>query len=157
MRKADHSTRSFVLQMLPSVMKSAVQSANTVVFVPSSFDFIRVQNHFRKNSGPSFAVLSEYVLSYKLLLLGQRLPQVFFEPGHLPGTTSVLLGKEGVPTRQRAVSLLQEVRDLRLFPYIHIRSPLIQIQAPWNSQPHLLRPSRSPSILHRVPFISILG
>jgi U3 small nucleolar RNA-associated protein 25 len=32
-------------------MKSAVQSANAVVFVPSSFDFIRVQNHFRSLVG----------------------------------------------------------------------------------------------------------
>ena len=46
-------------QLLPKVLKSAVQSANTVVFIPSSFDFIRVHNYFRKMSGISFAVLSE--------------------------------------------------------------------------------------------------
>jgi U3 small nucleolar RNA-associated protein 25 len=46
--------------MLPAVLKSAVQSANTIVFVPSSFDFIRVHNYFRKNAGVSFGVLSEY-------------------------------------------------------------------------------------------------
>ena len=40
-------------------MKSAVQSANTVVFVPSSFDFIRVQNHFRSLVGTTHTVLSE--------------------------------------------------------------------------------------------------
>ena len=40
-------------------MKSAVQSANTVIFVPSSLDFIRVQNHLRKINA-SFTVLSEY-------------------------------------------------------------------------------------------------
>lgn len=50
---------STYLKLLPGILKSAVQSANTVVFVPSSFDFIRVQNHFRKNVGVSFAVLSE--------------------------------------------------------------------------------------------------
>ena len=49
-------------QLLPQVLKSAVQSTNTLVFVPSSFDFIRVQNHFRKNVGVPFAVLSECVL-----------------------------------------------------------------------------------------------
>jgi U3 small nucleolar RNA-associated protein 25 len=49
-----------VVQMLPAILKSAVQSANTAVFVPSSFDFIRVHNYFRKNAGVSFAVLSEY-------------------------------------------------------------------------------------------------
>ena len=42
-------------------MKSAVQSANTVIFIPSSFDFIRVRNHIRKMGGVSFAVLSEWV------------------------------------------------------------------------------------------------
>jgi U3 small nucleolar RNA-associated protein 25 len=53
---------SFPLQMLPAVLKSAVQSANTLIFVPSSFDFIRVHNYFRKQHGISFAVLSEYGL-----------------------------------------------------------------------------------------------
>ena len=47
-------------QLLPLVMKSAVQSANTVVFVPSSFDFIRVQNHFRSLVGTTHTVLSEW-------------------------------------------------------------------------------------------------
>lgn len=51
-------------QLLPQVLKSAVQSTNTLVFVPSSFDFIRVHNHFRKNVGVPFAVLSECVVFY---------------------------------------------------------------------------------------------
>ena len=46
-------------QLLPAVLKSAVQSVNIIVFVPSSFDFIRVHNYFRKSAGVSFAVLSE--------------------------------------------------------------------------------------------------
>ena len=49
-------------QILPSVLKSAVQSMNTLIFVPSSFDFIRVQNHLRKMSDVSLAILSEYAL-----------------------------------------------------------------------------------------------
>jgi U3 small nucleolar RNA-associated protein 25 len=57
--RAPTLTRS---QVLPVVLKSAVQSANTAVFVPSSFDFIRVQNYFKKYAGVTFAVLSEYVL-----------------------------------------------------------------------------------------------
>ena len=48
-------------QLLPSVLRSAVQSSNTVVFVPSSFDFIRVHNYFRKHAGVPFTVLPEYV------------------------------------------------------------------------------------------------
>ncbi|ETW80476.1 hypothetical protein HETIRDRAFT_434572 [Heterobasidion irregulare TC 32-1] len=48
----------FITQILPTILKSAVQSANTVIFIPSYFDFIRVRNHFRKSS-ISFTVLSE--------------------------------------------------------------------------------------------------
>ncbi|KAI0675384.1 digestive organ expansion factor [Trametes maxima] len=64
----------FATQLLPGVLKSAVQSANTVVFVPSSFDFIRVHNHFRKHVGVSFAVLSEYSSNQDI----SRARQAFF-------------------------------------------------------------------------------
>ena len=53
-------------QLLPSVLKSAVQSSNTVVFVPSSFDFIRVHNYFRKHAGVPFTVLSEYIHPFSI-------------------------------------------------------------------------------------------
>jgi U3 small nucleolar RNA-associated protein 25 len=53
---------AFTKTLLPAVLKSAVQSANTLVFVPSSFDFIRVHNYFRKRGDISFVALSEYVL-----------------------------------------------------------------------------------------------
>lgn len=49
-------------QVLPIVLKSAVQSANAAVFVPSSFDFISVHNYFKKHAGVTFTVLSEYGL-----------------------------------------------------------------------------------------------
>ena len=55
----DKRFQYFTTQLLPSILKSAVQSANTVVFVPSSFDFIRIQNYFKKNLSVTFAVLSE--------------------------------------------------------------------------------------------------
>ncbi|KAI0645784.1 digestive organ expansion factor [Trametes meyenii] len=64
----------FSTQLLPGVLKSAVQSANTVIFVPSSFDFIRVHNHFRKHVGVSFAVLSEYSSNQDI----SRARQAFF-------------------------------------------------------------------------------
>ncbi|KAH9935741.1 digestive organ expansion factor [Fomitopsis serialis] len=64
----------FTTQLLPSVLKSAVQSANTVIFVPSSFDFIRVQNHFRKNLSVTFTVLSEYSTNQDI----SRARQAFF-------------------------------------------------------------------------------
>jgi U3 small nucleolar RNA-associated protein 25 len=49
-------------QVLPTVLKSAVQSANTAIFIPSSFDFIRVHNYFKKHTTVAFTVLSEYAV-----------------------------------------------------------------------------------------------
>ncbi|EIM82960.1 DUF1253-domain-containing protein, partial [Stereum hirsutum FP-91666 SS1] len=63
----------FTTQMLPAIMKSAVQSANTAIFVPSSFDFIRVENQFRKQ-GYSYTVLSEYSSNQDI----SRARQAFF-------------------------------------------------------------------------------
>ncbi|KAJ8584541.1 DUF1253-domain-containing protein, partial [Rhizopogon salebrosus TDB-379] len=64
----------FTTQLLPRVLKSAVQSANTVIFIPSSFDFIRVHNYFRKQSSVSFVVLSEYSTNQDI----SRARQAFF-------------------------------------------------------------------------------
>lgn len=50
-----------VRQLFPSVLKSAVQSVHTLIFVPSYFDFVRLQNHLKQLSDLSFAVLSECV------------------------------------------------------------------------------------------------
>ncbi|KAF8971254.1 digestive organ expansion factor [Flammula alnicola] len=75
----------FTTQLLPSVLKSAVQSTNTIVFIPSSFDFIRVQNHFRKQSGVTFTVLSEYSSNQDI----SRARQAFFK-----GQKSFLLVSE---------------------------------------------------------------
>ncbi|KAI4520368.1 DUF1253-domain-containing protein, partial [Schizophyllum commune Loenen D] len=47
----------FTTQVLPGLMKSAIQRERACIFVPSSFDYIRVQNHLRKE-GHSFAELS---------------------------------------------------------------------------------------------------
>ncbi|KIY74080.1 digestive organ expansion factor [Cylindrobasidium torrendii FP15055 ss-10] len=64
----------FTTQLLPALLKSAVQSTNTVIFVPSSFDFIRVHNYFRKQSGVTFTVLSEYSTNPEI----SRARQAFF-------------------------------------------------------------------------------
>jgi len=72
--ETDKRFNHFTTQLLPAVLKSAVQSANTVVFVPSSFDFIRVHNYFRKYAGVSFAVLSEYSSNEEI----SRARQAFF-------------------------------------------------------------------------------
>ncbi|KAF9653991.1 DUF1253-domain-containing protein [Thelephora ganbajun] len=80
-KRFDHFTK----HLFPSVMKSAVQSANTVVFVPSSFDFIRVQNHFRSLVGTTHTVLSEYSSNQDI----SRARQAFFA-----GNKSFLLVSE---------------------------------------------------------------
>ncbi|KAH8979213.1 digestive organ expansion factor [Lactarius akahatsu] len=63
----------FANQLLPIVLKSAVQSTNTVIFVPSSLDFTRIRNHFQKQQ-LSFAVLSEYSTNQDI----SRARQAFF-------------------------------------------------------------------------------
>ncbi|KAJ3981033.1 digestive organ expansion factor [Lentinula detonsa] len=71
--EADKRFNYFTTQLLPIVLKSAVQSSNTVIFVPSYFDFVRVHNHFRKLS-VSFTVLSEYSTNQEI----SRGRQAFF-------------------------------------------------------------------------------
>uniref|UniRef100_A0A0W0EWX1 U3 small nucleolar RNA-associated protein 25 n=1 Tax=Moniliophthora roreri TaxID=221103 RepID=A0A0W0EWX1_MONRR len=72
--EAEKRFNYFTTQVLPAVFKSAVQSANTAIFVPSYFDFIRVHNHFRSLTGVSFAVLSEYSTNQDI----SRARQAFF-------------------------------------------------------------------------------
>jgi len=72
--EADKRFNHFTSQLLPKVLRSAVQSANTLVFIPSSFDFIRVHNYFRKMNGISFTVLSEYSSNQDI----SRARQAFF-------------------------------------------------------------------------------
>ncbi|KIK69128.1 hypothetical protein GYMLUDRAFT_637166 [Collybiopsis luxurians FD-317 M1] len=71
--ESDKRFNYFTTQLLPTVLKSAVQSSNTVIFVPSYFDFVRVNNHFR-NLSVSFAVLSEYSTNQEI----SRARQAFF-------------------------------------------------------------------------------
>ncbi|KZT22580.1 digestive organ expansion factor [Neolentinus lepideus HHB14362 ss-1] len=70
----DKRFNHFTTQVLPGILKSAVQSANTVIFIPSSFDFIRVHNYFRKHADISFTVLSEYSSNQDI----SRARQAFF-------------------------------------------------------------------------------
>lgn len=48
------------VQTLPALLKSAVSRTNTLIMVPSYFDFIRVVNHFRKLDNVTYAAISEY-------------------------------------------------------------------------------------------------
>ncbi|KAM6501887.1 digestive organ expansion factor [Amanita muscaria] len=94
----------FTTQVLPSVFKSAVQSTNTAIFVPSSFDFIRIQNYFRKHAGVSFIVLSEYSTNQDIA----RARLAFFE-----GKKSFLLISERFHFYRRQVQHLYKIRGVR--------------------------------------------
>ncbi|GAA5994583.1 rRNA-binding ribosome biosynthesis protein UTP25 [Rhodotorula paludigena] len=55
----------FTTKTLPTLLKSAVSSSQTIVFVPSYFDFVRVKRYLTKHlsslgSDFSFAAISEY-------------------------------------------------------------------------------------------------
>ncbi|KIY53624.1 DUF1253-domain-containing protein [Fistulina hepatica ATCC 64428] len=84
MSEADKRFEYFSTQLFPSIIKSAVQSVQTAVFIPSSFDFVRVHNFFKK-SGTSFSVLSEYSSNQVI----SRARQAFFS-----GKTAFLLVTE---------------------------------------------------------------
>ncbi|PAV18929.1 digestive organ expansion factor [Pyrrhoderma noxium] len=71
--EADKRFQYFSTKILPAALKSAVQSTNTLIFVSSSYDFIRVENHLRK-TGVSFTVLSEYSSNQDI----SRARQAFF-------------------------------------------------------------------------------
>ncbi|GJJ06203.1 hypothetical protein Clacol_000392 [Clathrus columnatus] len=62
-QEPDKRFEYFTTQVLPPILKSAVQSTNLLIFIPSSFDFIRIQNYFRKlpDLSDAVAVLSEYI------------------------------------------------------------------------------------------------
>ncbi|GAA5966416.1 hypothetical protein JCM3765_007562 [Sporobolomyces pararoseus] len=51
----------FTEKTLPSLMKSAISSSQTIIFVPSYFDFIRLKRYLSKNLQDfSFSSISEY-------------------------------------------------------------------------------------------------
>ncbi|CAD6579139.1 MAG: rRNA-binding ribosome biosynthesis protein utp25, partial [Cyphobasidiales sp. Tagirdzhanova-0007] len=50
----------FTTKTLPALLKSAVASSNTLIFVPSYFDFVRLHAHIKTLDRIDYAVLSEY-------------------------------------------------------------------------------------------------
>jgi len=71
--EADKRFDHFTKKLFPAVLRSAVQSSGTVIFVPSYFDFIRVQNWMEKN-GTTCTYLSEYTTPQNI----SRARQAFF-------------------------------------------------------------------------------
>lgn len=47
-------------QTIPTLLRAAGSRTQTLVVVPSYFDFVRVTNHLRKSGAVSYAALSEY-------------------------------------------------------------------------------------------------
>ncbi|GAA94542.1 uncharacterized protein L969DRAFT_83896 [Mixia osmundae IAM 14324] len=62
LKEDDERFQVFTQRTLPMLTRSAVASSNTLIFVPSYFDFIRVKQHLRKSLKEelSFAAISEY-------------------------------------------------------------------------------------------------
>ncbi|PWN19410.1 DUF1253-domain-containing protein [Microstroma glucosiphilum] len=58
---AEHEVRfqHFTQKTLPNLLKSAVSSSRTLIFIPSYFDFVRLQDHMQAQQ-LSFVAVSEY-------------------------------------------------------------------------------------------------
>ncbi|GAA5946457.1 hypothetical protein JCM1841_003883, partial [Sporobolomyces salmonicolor] len=50
----------FTTKTLPALLKSAISSSQTIIFVPSYFDFVRLKRYLTKLDDFSFASISEY-------------------------------------------------------------------------------------------------
>ncbi|GAA5880912.1 hypothetical protein JCM1840_003630 [Sporobolomyces johnsonii] len=50
----------FTTKTLPTLLKSAISSSQTIIFVPSYFDFVRLKRYLSKLDNFSFASISEY-------------------------------------------------------------------------------------------------
>lgn len=49
-----------LLQTIPALLRAAISRQNTLIVIPSYFDFVRVTNYLRKADKMSFAAISEY-------------------------------------------------------------------------------------------------
>jgi len=58
-REEEERWQFFTKKTLPDLRKSAVGSSNTLIFVPSYFDFVRLKAHLEATEDLTFASLSE--------------------------------------------------------------------------------------------------
>lgn len=58
--EADARLEWFTKKTIPQLLRSAVSRQQTLVVVPSYFDFVRVTNYLRKSDTVSYAAISEY-------------------------------------------------------------------------------------------------
>lgn len=57
---ADARLQVFLAKTLSHLQRSAISATHTMIVVPSYFDFVRLEDHFRKQSDLSYTTLSEY-------------------------------------------------------------------------------------------------
>lgn len=92
-------------QTLPALRKSAVASQNTLIFIPSYFDFVRVNAYLKELDDFSYAVLSESVL-FAGFAQALTIPQpdwlMLLDRG--PGTRVTARSREPGPTSSTARS-----------------------------------------------------
>lgn len=153
----DKRFHHFTTQLLPALLKSAVQSANTIVFIPSSFDFIRVHNWFRKQSGVSFAILSECVC---FLFVSERVSD-----SSKIGTRRIKISRvPDKPFSKAQNQYYSSVSDSTFtngtfshffshdLPVILIH--LLQLQNPWYTESRILRSTFQSSVFHGIFVVS---
>ncbi|WVQ80182.1 hypothetical protein IAT38_002287 [Cryptococcus sp. DSM 104549] len=58
--EVDARLEHFSSKTIPALLRSAISRQNTLIIVPSYFDFVRVTNYLRKADKVSFAAISEY-------------------------------------------------------------------------------------------------
>ncbi|WFC98287.1 rRNA-binding ribosome biosynthesis protein utp25 [Malassezia yamatoensis] len=58
--EADARFSAFTTKLLPHLERSAVSATHTMIVIPSYFDFVRVEDYFRKQENTSYVTLSEY-------------------------------------------------------------------------------------------------
>ncbi|EJT99042.1 digestive organ expansion factor [Dacryopinax primogenitus] len=72
LQEADARFEYFTKQVMPSLLKSAVRSVNTMIFVPSYFDYVRLRNHFKDTGAISYTTLSEDVSNSEIARARQQ-------------------------------------------------------------------------------------
>ncbi|WWC63399.1 uncharacterized protein I303_105999 [Kwoniella dejecticola CBS 10117] len=58
--EVDNRVEWLTKKTIPALLRSAISRQNTLIIVPSYFDFVRLNNYLRKNDAATYAAISEY-------------------------------------------------------------------------------------------------